>query len=209
MNQSFSSALQISLLAPLLLTSTCQTQPPAFDCKQPLSASNMAGVAAFIWNGCPQILEWPRDTAPRMSGPLPDGTRSVHGFVFNYYSPSVYEWLKADRPDNGLPDGAIVIKQMYDDDHGKAGKINGWAIMIKQKNASFDGWLWGYVNPREKNGDDGDYGGDFFDPNCVACHGSASTKELTFASLTNIAPPQTARAAAHCTPGLACQTWRP
>jgi hypothetical protein len=165
--------------------SVAATLPPA--CTKPLSASDQSSFANFIWAGCQQLLNWPHDAAPRMTGPMPNGTGSVHGFVLNYYAPSVYAWLKAGRPKAGIPDGALIIKQMYNDDNGKPGAINGWTIIIKQASASKDGWLWGYVDPQKQNGGDGLYGGQFFDPNCVSCHGSASTPELTFSSLTNVA----------------------
>jgi hypothetical protein len=64
-------------------------------CQQPLSADRLPQIAEFIWAGCPQLLNWPHDAAIRMSGPSPLGTKSVHGFVLNYYAPSVYAWLKA------------------------------------------------------------------------------------------------------------------
>lgn len=159
--------------------------PPA--CLQPLSATQLQTVANFIWAGCPQLLNWPHDAAPRMSGPSPTGAGSVHGFVFNYYAPSVYAWLKAGRPDGGIPDGALIIKQMYNDVNGQPGAINGWTIIVKKKDVTYDGWLWGYVDPQKQNGGDGLYGGQFYDPNCVGCHASASTRELTFSSLVNIA----------------------
>ena len=156
-------------------------------CSVPLSASNMQAVANFIWASCPQLLKWPHDSAPRMSGPLPSGTKSVHGYVLNYYAPSVYAWLKAGQPPNSIPDGAVIIKQMYKDNAGVIGDVSGWALMVKQKSASFDGWYWGFADPTKVNGGDGAFGGQFYDPNCVGCHGSANTRELTFASLTNIA----------------------
>ncbi|MBL8311288.1 MAG: cytochrome P460 family protein [Burkholderiales bacterium] len=159
--------------------------PPA--CLQPLSATQLQTVANFIWSGCPQWLNWPHDAAPRMSGPSPSGARSVHGFVFNYYAPSVYAWLKAGRPEGGIPDGALIVKQMYNDNNGQPGAINGWTIIVKKKDATYDGWFWGYVDPQKQNGGDGLYGGQFYDPNCVGCHASASTRELTFSSLVNIA----------------------
>lgn len=161
--------------------------PPA-ACIAPLSASNMQGVANFIWAGCPQIMKWPHDSAPRMSGPSPTGKGSVHGYVLNYYSPSVYAWLKAGRPAGGIPDGALILKQMYKDNNGVRGEVSGWALMVKQKSASYDGWFWGYVDPTKQNGGDGGFGGQFYDPNCVACHGSASTRELTYSALVNIGP---------------------
>jgi hypothetical protein len=165
-------------------------------CSQPITAADMQGVAQFIWANCPQQLDWPQDAATRMSGPRPaDQKASVHGYVRNFYAPSVYEWLKAGRPGKTIPNGALIIKQMYKDVAGKVGDVSGWAVIVKQADASFDGWLWGYVNPKPlvppKPGDDPLWGGQFFDPNCMACHASASTAESTFASLQNIAPPRT------------------
>lgn len=167
-------------------------------CNQPISASNMAGVALFIWAGCPEQLNWPRDAAIRMSGPHPaDAKASVHGFVKNYYAPSVYAWLKAGRSGKSIPSGALIIKQMYKEAAGKVGDVSGWAVIVKQVDASYDGWLWGYVDPKPaevflplKRPDETPlWGGQFFDPNCMACHASASTPEATFASLQNISPP--------------------
>ena len=157
-------------------------------CNQPLSAKNIPGIAEFIWAGCPQQLNWPHDATKRMSGPQPNGTKSVHGFVYNYYAPSVYAWLKAESRAKTLPDGALIIKEMYADDGGKPGTMTGWTIMVKQADASFDGWFWGFVDPRKSQGGDGASGGQFYDPNCVSCHASANNAELTYSALENIAP---------------------
>ena len=133
-----------ALMAWLLITvpaGCAQTPPPASAlppvCMQPLSAERLPQLAQFIWAGCPQLLQWPHDAAIRMSGPSPQGTRSVHGFVLNYYAPSVYTWLKAGRPAGGIPDGAVILKQMYVDNNGKPGAVSGWAMMVKKKSASY------------------------------------------------------------------------
>ena len=144
--------------------------PPPAVCLAPLSASNMQGVANFVWAGCPQLLNWPHDAAPRMSGPAPSGKASVHGYVLNYYAPSVYTWLKAGRPAGGIPDGALILKQMYADNNGVRGDVNGWALIIKQKSASYDGWLWGYVDPTKPKGGDG-LTGDAFGNLYIAANG--------------------------------------
>jgi Cytochrome P460 len=186
--------LALGLTGGLLAQSAADSPAPArvvsalpAACSVALNATNLQTVANFLWAGCPQLLNWPHDTAPRMTGPKPSGAESVHGFVLNYYAPSVYAWLKAGRPNNAIPDGGLIIKQMYNDVGGKPGAINGWTIMVKKKDASFDGWLWGFVDPTKASGGDGAFGGQFFDPNCVGCHASASTRELTFSSLVNIA----------------------
>ena len=184
-----SAGMSAAQLAPPVATPESSAAPIAIPvvCTLPLSASNMQGVANFIWAGCPQLLKWPHDSAPRMSGPLPSGTKSVHGYVLNYYAPSVYAWLKAGQPTDGIPDGAVILKQMYADNNGVIGDVSGWALMVKQKSVSFDGWYWGYADPTKPNNAPGGFGGQFYDPNCVACHGSANTRELTFSSLTNMA----------------------
>ena len=76
-------------LAPPTAAPATAAAPAAIPtaCTLPLSASNMQGVANFIWAGCHVLLSWPHDVAPRMSGPSPLATKSVHGYVLNYYSP--------------------------------------------------------------------------------------------------------------------------
>lgn len=132
-------AAQTDAAPPSASTDNVTALPAA--CSLPLAADKMANVAAFIWAGCPQLLKWPHDKAVRMSGPAPSGAASVHGFVLNYYAPSVYTWLKAGRPAVGIPDGAVILKQMYADNGGQIGAPSGWALVVKQKSASFDGWL--------------------------------------------------------------------
>ena len=174
--------------SPAVVTEALLAPPAA--CSLPLAADKMANVAAFIWAGCPQLLKWPHDAAIRMSGPAPSGADSVHGYVLNYYAPAVYAWLKAGRPVGGIPDGSVILKQMYNSNpNGSIGAVNGWALVVKKKSASFDGWFWGYADPKAPTPSPTDpgFGGQFYDPNCVACHGSASTPELTFSSLVNLA----------------------
>jgi len=152
-------------------------------CTTPLDADHLDGVAAFLWAGCQQLCRWPHDAKIRQTGPNKDGSLSVHGYVSNFYAPSVYSWLKAGRPQGGIPDGALIVKQMYNTDaNNNPTTVSGWTIIVKKKSASFDGWNWGYVDVDPKNG----FSGRFFDPNCVACHGSADGRELTYAALQHI-----------------------
>ena len=169
-------------------------------CTTPLSAEHLDGVAAFLWAGCQQLCRWPHDAAIRQTGPKKDGSGSVHGYVSNFYAPSVYDWLKRGRPAGGIPDGAMIVKQMYNTDaNNNPTTVSGWTIIVKDKAASFDGWNWGYVDVDPKNG----WSGRFFDPNCVACHGSADGRELTYAALDHVGAGQLPTAASPAAPAAA------
>ena len=68
-----------------------------------------------------------------MTGPSPTGKGLGARIRPEHYAPSVYAWLKAGRPDGGIPSGALIIKQMYNDNNGQPGAINGWTIIVKKK----------------------------------------------------------------------------
>jgi hypothetical protein len=105
-------------------------------------------------------LGWPGDMNWRLTGPYvgPIGSGQsygVHPAVRLYYSPEVIEWLCGGRQGE-IPDGAVIVKEMYSinaslgitlDSEGCM-VINAdvepsfWTIMVKQKDASPDGWYW-------------------------------------------------------------------
>src|SRR5205085_11507119 len=84
----------------------------------------------------------------------------THAPVLVWYSPEAYEWLKTNRPEHGaplqvppLPDGALIIKEMYSKPAAACGSIawerlrpsvEGAAVMIRDTQASQDGWFWGW-----------------------------------------------------------------
>ena len=104
-------------------------RPPGADAKK---------IGAFLAARC--YADWPRDRlAIRATGPS-QGSGSPHGKVRVYYSPAVYEWLKAGRPKSGIPDGGMIYKEMFE---WKSEKLTGGAYMLKQRGVSFDGWYWG------------------------------------------------------------------
>jgi hypothetical protein len=105
-------------------------------------------------------LGWAGDMNWRLSGPyvgeIGKGQNyGVHPAIRIYYSPEVIEWLCNGR-EGGLPDGAIIIKEMHsiNNDLGITLDKDGcmviqndvepqsWTVMVKQSGASFDGWYW-------------------------------------------------------------------
>jgi hypothetical protein len=118
-------------------------------------------------------------------------------------------WLHANRPEDpakaparpaSVPDGAIMVKELYSPAPAASCRIadllrlrpdtKGYAVMIRDSAAAFDGWYWGVLgwkgwqpdqppppsNAPSLNG---------FGPLCTVCHASARDNQ-TFASLRNI-----------------------
>jgi hypothetical protein len=106
-----------------------------------------------------------RDTGPYVaayqSGTWSANYYGTHAPVLIWYSPEMFAWLKANRPEHGAPaepasapDGAIMIKEMYSPPAAACASI-GWerlrpitqgaAVMIRDGAASQDGWFWGWV----------------------------------------------------------------
>mgnify|MGYP000607287689 CR=1 FL=1 len=74
--------------------------------------ADQAELVAFYESGAYQA--WPRDVSIRPTGPFVDGVDySTHGNVRIFYSPDVVAWLKAGRPEGGIPDGAVIYKIHY------------------------------------------------------------------------------------------------
>ena len=138
--------------------------------------------------------------------PLPLGTRTPA--VLLWYSLDMYEWLKTNRPETGrtpahedpVPDGAMIIKEMYPAPAAACGDIpwerlqpdiHGAAIMVRDSRATLDGWFWGNFDwttdwqPDWPNQADArQYPNMGFGLYCTNCHSSA--KNGTFAALRNI-----------------------
>lgn len=114
-------------------------------------------------------LEWTFDQSVRDTGLFLQQTDyGTHGSVRIFYSPEVIEWLKNDRKTT-LPDGAIIIKEMYTppaviyqelkgtpnyDTEQKYEKmlervLTSWVVMVKDQQLSSDGWFWGSVEIKQ------------------------------------------------------------
>jgi hypothetical protein len=161
---------------------------------------------------------WQMDKTVRDTGPfiatLGNGTWSgsyngTHAPVLVWYSPEIMAWLRANRPSDAsktpaklapIPDGAIIVKEMYSPPPASACRIpdllklrpnsQGMAVMIRDSAAARDGWFWAAVGWK-------DYTPDWPPPSsnspalagfgqyCTNCHASAVDNQ-TFASLDNI-----------------------
>lgn len=160
---------------------------------------------------------WERDKYVRDTGPftatLADGSWTGQGFgthapVVIWYSEEMIGWLEENRPEDGsgpadpppVPDGAIMVKEMYPYPASRCAEVDpdylqptsGAAVMIRDNDASHDGWFWGWYG----FGPDSGWAPDYPNPDnslpnmgfaqyCMNCHASA-VDNLTFASLQNI-----------------------
>ncbi len=143
---------------------------------QPGSLLNLANknrfdiaLSHFVLNGVYKEKGWLHDKNWRMTGPYVGKpgqglSYGVHPAVRIYYSPEVVNWMCAGRPADGIPDGAMIIKEMHSIDENLKIKLDSegcmvfgaseqaldegmssWTIMYKDKAASQDGWYW--ANP--------------------------------------------------------------
>lgn len=131
---------------------------------------------------------WARDKKIRDTGPTisagPNGLTfgltgdldyGVHPSVRIYYSPDVMKWVTSGRK-GVVADGGIIVKEMYYPQSapyyntltpaGQARSLTSWTVMIKQANASWDGWFWAYraVPYTESTDDDEDLAASRMDP---------------------------------------------
>lgn len=159
---------------------------------------------------------WKADKTIRDTGPftasLKDGKwvgsyHGTHAPVVIWYSPEMYAWLKANRPSDEhltpkspapVPDGAIMVKEMYPApaaacrgiDLDRLQPTSGAAVMVRDSQASHDGWFWGWFGWKGWEPDWPAQAGNGY-PNmgfgqyCVNCHASAKDNS-TFAALRNI-----------------------
>jgi Cytochrome P460 len=148
-------------------------------------------LAEFLNNLCHRRLEagWKVDKRIRDTGPYAaayengqwkGNYRGTHAPVLVWYSPKMYEWLKANRkephavaspapsslepitvpPPVPIPDGAIIVKEMYSAPAAACTSIpwqklrpteQGAAVMIRDAAASQDGWFWGWFGWNKKD----------------------------------------------------------
>ncbi|HVF59940.1 MAG TPA: hypothetical protein VNJ70_09055 [Thermoanaerobaculia bacterium] len=159
---------------------------------------------------------WKRDKGVRDTGPftatLADGKwtgtyRGTHAPVVVWYSPEMVDWMRANRPVDGraapaapapVPDGAVMVKEMFPAPGAACAGVDplrllptsGAAVMVRDRQASQDGWFWGWFGwsgwtPDWPPDATNRYPFMGFGQYCVNCHASARD-DSTFASLTNV-----------------------
>ena len=161
---------------------------------------------------------WQRDKAVRDTGPfiatLAHGKWTgndfgTHAPVLVWYSPEMMGWLHDNRPSDPakapatpapIPDGAIIVKEMYNPPPASACQIadvlrlrpntQGMAVMVRDSTAARDGWFWAAIGWQGWTPDWPPPAGNSpamagFGQYCTNCHASARDNQ-TFASLSNI-----------------------
>ncbi len=139
----------------------------------------------FLEKDCYQ--SWISDNQIRNTGPFIDGVSyGTHNAVKIYYSPEVWTWLKVKHREGEIPDGAMIVKEMFPAPAKQDAKLAAWTVMVKDKKGAYDGWYWSYHAPNFKPDDPTiDYPDSGFGLYCLRCHASAE-KESTFIALKNV-----------------------
>ena len=171
-----------------------QTPAPAARCEISFPLPNASDIGAqkfekllykFLDQRCYE--NWTADSQIRNTGPFIGRlSYDTHGAVKVFYSPQAWAWLKQHDRQGDIPDGAMIVKEMFSPPAREDSKFNGWTVMVKDRRASFDGWYWSYhapgytpENPEISYPDSG------FGLYCLRCHASAE-KESTFATVKNV-----------------------
>ena len=159
---------------------------------------------------------WRRDKSIRDTGPyiatLANGAWSgrpygTHAPVVIWYSAEMLDWMAVNRPPEEaeapsdpppIPDGAVMIKEMFSPPASACVQVDpthllptsGAAVMVRDREASFDGWFWGWFgwsgwDPDWPAGPTNRYPYMGFGQYCVNCHASAE-HDSTFASMRNV-----------------------
>ncbi|MDX6531741.1 MAG: hypothetical protein QOH41_4031 [Blastocatellia bacterium] len=140
---------------------------------------------SFIDQGC--YRSWIADSQIRNTGPFINGTSfGTHNAVKIFYSPEVWDWLKYKDRHGEIPDGAVIVKEMFPSPAKEGSKLSAWTIMVKDKKGSYDGWYWSFHAPGyAPENPDIDYPDSGFGLYCLRCH-AAAEKESTFSAVKNV-----------------------
>jgi hypothetical protein len=158
----------------------CGTLPPA------TAHDFQASLQAFLDNKCYQSSGWRHDPDIR-------GTNGVHPNVKVWYSPGMWAWMTGGRHGDA-PEGGILVKEQYGDTPSPT-LLTDWAVMIRDKEGSWDGWWWGDLSAPSTvttplpppltsgpNCTQAQYPYAAFGEYCINCHASAANGQGTFAT---------------------------
>lgn len=179
-------------LVAVVLWSCVGSISPAMACSSlpPASAPGfLQHLTRYLNDLCYQKANWPHDAQVRTS----DG---VHPFVRVWYSPNLFEWMTVKDRKVPVPNGAIVVKEMY---VSLTAPLTEWTVMIKDSNLSWDGWYWADLvnpSPRNPNAPPKPPKGGCAEPQvlfngaglyCLNCHASAIANSGTYSSTAYLA----------------------
>ncbi len=140
---------------------------------------------SFLDQGC--YRKWVADSQIRNTGPFIGGASfGTHNAVKVFYSPEVWDWLKHKNREGEIPDGAMIVKEMFPSPAREGSKLSAWTIMVKDRKGAYDGWYWSYQAPGYASENPSiDYPDSGFGLYCLRCHASAE-KESTFSTVKNV-----------------------
>jgi hypothetical protein len=140
---------------------------------------------SFLEQGC--YRSWIADLQIRNTGPFIGGKSfGTHNAVKVFYSPEVWDWLKRKNRHDEIPDGALIVKEMFPAPAKEGSTLSAWTVMVKDKKGAYDGWYWSYHAPNyAPDNPEIDYPDSGFGLYCLRCHASAE-KESTFATVKNV-----------------------
>jgi hypothetical protein len=140
---------------------------------------------SFLEQGC--YRSWIADRQIRNTGPFIGGKSfGTHNAVKVFYSPEVWDWLKRKNRQGEIPDGALIVKEMFPSPAREGSTLSAWTVMVKDKKGAYDGWYWSYHAPNyAPDNPEIDYPDSGFGLYCLRCHASAE-KESTFVTAKNV-----------------------
>jgi hypothetical protein len=150
-----------------------------------LSPDKVGAIASFLQDK--RYKNWRHDLYPRTANIRATGpfinhkSYTTHARVRMWYSPGVVDWMDHDRKGE-IPEGQMIIKEMFGLDPAGVEDQTGWAAMIRDKHGSRDGWIWVIWFTSPALPPIAQYGMAF----CLSCHTSTDNPEHTFASLGNL-----------------------
>lgn len=140
---------------------------------------------SFLEQGC--YRSWVADRQIRNTGAFIGGkSKGTHSAAKVFYSPEVWDWLKRKNRQGEIPDGAVIVKEMFPSPAKEGSKLSAWTVMVKDKKGAYDGWYWSYHAPNyTPDNPEIDYPDSGFGLYCLRCHASAE-KESTFITVKNV-----------------------
>ena len=186
-------------LAALLIgrVSEAQTKPTlaaSKRCELSLPLPNPSDIGAqkfekllylFLEQGC--YRSWIADRQIRNTGAFIGGKSfGTHNAVKVFYSPEVWDWLRVRDRQGEIPDGAVIVKEMFPSPANEGSALSAWTVMVKDKKGAYDGWYWSFHAPNyTPDNPEIDYPDSGFGLYCLRCHASAE-KESTFITVKNV-----------------------